>query len=144
VVPDRRARLGALAEARGVADRVLFLDRVPDEDLAPLYGAATVCAVPSLHEGFGLPVLEAMACGVPVVCANRSSLPEVAGADALVVEPTPDGFADALGRVLDDGSLRADLRRRGLRRAAGYTWRCTAELTVACYRRAGAARSGKR
>jgi glycosyltransferase involved in cell wall biosynthesis len=83
-----------------------------------------------------------MACGVPVVCANRSSLPEVAGPDALVVEPTPEAFADALGRILDDPSLAADLRRRGLRRAERYTWRRTAELTAECYRPAPSVPSG--
>jgi glycosyltransferase involved in cell wall biosynthesis len=138
---DQRARLLAGAERLGIGDRIRFLDQVPEADLAPLYGAAAVCAVPSLHEGFGLPVLEAMACGVPVVCANRSSLPEVAGSAALVVEPTAAAFAEALGRVLDDPALSADLRRRGLERAARYTWRRTAELTVECY---GQARSGRR
>jgi glycosyltransferase involved in cell wall biosynthesis len=139
-----RGRLRALAERRGIADRVRFLDQVPEADLAPLYGAAAVCAIPSRHEGFGLPVLEAMACGVPVVCANRSSLPEVAGDAALVVEPTPEAFAEAIGRLLDDAALRSDLRQRGLSRAAGYTWRRTAELTAECYRLARTARPRRR
>jgi glycosyltransferase involved in cell wall biosynthesis len=130
---DERARLRALAAGLGVADRVRFLDDVPERDLPALYGAASVCVIPSLYEGFGLPVLEAMACGVPVVCSNRTSLPEVAGDAALVVEPSVRALASAIEAVLGDPSQAAALRERGLRRAAEYTWRRTAESTARAY-----------
>jgi glycosyltransferase involved in cell wall biosynthesis len=106
---------------------------VPESDLPALYSLASVCVVPSLYEGFGLPVLEAMACGAPVVCSDRTSLPEVAGEDALVVEPTAAGLASAIAALLDEPARAAGLRERGLRRVAGYSWRRTAELTAAVY-----------
>jgi glycosyltransferase involved in cell wall biosynthesis len=128
-----RGRLEELARALGIAPAVRFLGQVPDEALPALYGAASVCVVPSLYEGFGLPVLEAMACGVPVVASNRTSLPEVAGDGALVVEPHPAGLAAAIDRLLGDEALRAALRARGLARARAYTWRRTAEQTATAY-----------
>jgi glycosyltransferase involved in cell wall biosynthesis len=128
-----RARLRTLAGQLGIADRVVFLDDVPESDLPALYSLASVCVVPSLYEGFGLPVLEAMACGAPVVCSDRTSLPEVAGEDALVVEPTAAGLASAIAALLDEPARAAGLRERGLRRVAGYSWRRTAELTAAVY-----------
>jgi glycosyltransferase involved in cell wall biosynthesis len=92
---------------------------------------------PSLFEGFGLPVLEAMACGVPVVAADRSALPELVGDAGLLVNPEDvDAIAGALGRVLDDAGLAEDLGRRGLERSRRYTWRATAEATLAVYRAA--------
>ena len=123
-------RLGQL----GLQDEVIFPGFVPGEDLPALYGAANVFAYPSLFEGFGLPVLEAMACGTPVVCSTSSSLPEVAGDAALLVDPADTaGLANALQRVLSDSSLRSSLSARGTMQAARFTWEQAARATVAVY-----------
>jgi glycosyltransferase involved in cell wall biosynthesis len=123
-------------EARdlGLEGRVRFLGYVPHAELPALYSAATAFVFPSLHEGFGLPVLEAMACGTPVVTSNTSSLPEVAGDAALLVDPLDSGaLADAIARVLDDPELAARLRQAGLERAASFSWDACAEATLAVY-----------
>src|SRR5262249_43364008 len=118
----------------GLDSRVRFLGRVPDEDLPDLYSAASVFAYPSRYEGFGLPPLEALACGTPVVCSNRASLPEVVGDAALQGDPTdPADLAAALARLLADAPLRATLRARGLARAARFTWERTAAETMVVY-----------
>jgi glycosyltransferase involved in cell wall biosynthesis len=120
--------------AHGADARVRLLGRVPDDLLPALYAAADVFAYPSLYEGFGLPVLEAMACGTPVVTADVASLPEVAGDAALYVDPRDaDALTAALDRALRDHALRAALRARGLRRAAGFTWTRCARETLAIY-----------
>jgi glycosyltransferase involved in cell wall biosynthesis len=112
-----------LAEAGKHGDRVHILGFVDDADLPALYRNAALFAFPSLYEGFGLPVLEAMACGVPVVCSNASSLPEVAGDAALLVDPLDtDGLAEALARVLEDAGLRQGMVARGAAQAARFTW----------------------
>ncbi|HYC72425.1 MAG TPA: glycosyltransferase family 1 protein [Opitutaceae bacterium] len=123
------ARVSDMAARLGVADRVVMLGRVPDADLPALYSAAEVFAFPSLYEGFGWPPLEAMACGIPVVCSNRSSLPEVVGDAALQVEPDEsDQLRDAILRLAGDPDLRAEYRCRGLARAAQFSWeRCARE-----------------
>jgi glycosyltransferase involved in cell wall biosynthesis len=131
-----------LVQREGLAGRVRFLGRVADADLPALYSAAAAFVYPSLYEGFGLPPLEALACGTPVVCSNRSSLPEVVGDAALLVDPTDAGaLAGALARLLADEPLRRELRARGLARAARFTWERTATETLAAYhealRRAG-------
>jgi glycosyltransferase involved in cell wall biosynthesis len=118
----------------GMSSRVKLLGYVPDEALPALYSAASLFVFPSLYEGFGLPVLEAMACGTPVVCSNLSSLPEVAGEAALLVDPTnPDELAGAIRRALLDGDLRGDLRQRGLQRARSFTWQRTANKLMDVY-----------
>jgi len=120
----------------GLADSVLFLGYVSTEDLVVLYNSCRLFVYPSLYEGFGLPVLEAMACGAPVITSNVSSLPEVAGDAALTIDPNRvDGLAEAIGSVLTDESLRGELRRKGLQRANDYSWEETARQTVEVYRR---------
>lgn len=102
-----------------------------DTELPSLYGNALAFAFPSLEEGFGLPVLEAMACGVPVITSNRSSLPEVAGDAALLVDPLDThALACALNRILTDGALRDELRDKGLARSRRFTWEKTAKDTL--------------
>jgi glycosyltransferase involved in cell wall biosynthesis len=119
------------------AGRVRLTGYVSDEELVRLYSGAGCFLFPSLYEGFGLPVLEAMACGAPVVTGDTSSLPEAAGDAALTVPPSDvEAVADAVKRVLEDTELAADLRRRGLERAATRTWDACAEATVAVYRAA--------
>jgi glycosyltransferase involved in cell wall biosynthesis len=134
--PAQRRGLVELGAELRIAPLVHFVEEVTDEELAALYGVAALCVVPSLYEGFGLPVLEAMACGAAVVSANRTSLPEVAGDAALLVEPTPAGLAEGIERVLSDAALGAELRARGRRRAETYSWRRTAEATAEAYERA--------
>jgi glycosyltransferase involved in cell wall biosynthesis len=102
---------------------VRFFGFVPDKTLAALYRLAAVFVFPSLYEGFGLPPLEAMASGTPVITSNVSSLPEVVGDAALLIDPyEPDAIADAMRRVLSDAALRDDLRARGLRHAREFSW----------------------
>jgi glycosyltransferase involved in cell wall biosynthesis len=121
-------------DASGCHDRVMLLGRTPDEDLPALYSAARAFAFPSLYEGFGLPVLEAMACGTPVVCANTSSLPEVAGDAAILAAPNdPRAWQAAITRLWDDDNLHTDLSARGLQHAARFTWQQCAQQTVLIY-----------
>ncbi len=111
----------------GLEKRVLLPGFVPDEDLPAIYSAARAFAFPSIYEGFGIPPLEAMACGVPVVTSNTSSLPEVVGDAGLMVEPLDvDALAGALERVLDDEDLRRALIERGHLRAQTFTWEAAA------------------
>jgi glycosyltransferase involved in cell wall biosynthesis len=122
-------------EALRLNGHVRFLHGVPDTDLPGLYNAASVLATPSFYEGFGLPALEAMACGTPVVVADRASLPEVVGEAGLLVNPDDvDDIARALNRVLTDEPLRARMRALGLAQAARFTWERTAQATLAVYR----------
>lgn len=123
---------------QGLAGRVVFTGYVPQEDLPPLYGGARVFVYPSLYEGFGLPVLEAMQCGAPVVTTDISSMPEVVGDAALLVKPDDaDALTAALTRVLSDDALAADLRQRGLARAALFSWDRCARETRAVYEEMG-------
>ncbi|MBA3948003.1 MAG: glycosyltransferase family 4 protein [Herpetosiphonaceae bacterium] len=125
-------------EARQAAapylDRILFRPDIADPNLPALLAGATAFLFPSLYEGFGLPPLEAMACGTPVVVSNRSSLPEVIGDAGLLVEPTGPAFAAALAQLLHDSSLQAALSERGMQRAAAFTWERVARSTLAIYR----------
>jgi glycosyltransferase involved in cell wall biosynthesis len=131
------AELRQLAAVLGIAERVRLPEWLPAEDLEGLYAAAACVVFPSLYEGFGLPVLEAMARGVPVACSNRSSLPEVAGDAALLFDPEDvQAIRSALERLLRDADLAARLGEAGRARAATFTWRRTAELTAASYERA--------
>jgi glycosyltransferase involved in cell wall biosynthesis len=117
---------------------VRLLDYVPDADLAGLYSGARVLAFPSLYEGFGFPVLEALACGTPVVCANTSSLPELAGPAALTVDPLDTvALAAALGRVLAEPALRAELLAAAPAQLARFTWARAAEAALGVLVRVG-------
>lgn len=113
----------------GLGERVRFTGFVPEEDLAALLSGALAFVFPSLYEGFGLPVVEAMACGTPVICSQASSLPEVAGDAAVLADPLDtESLATALVRVVSDEGLRRDLIRRGLQQARSFSWqRCARE-----------------
>ncbi len=126
----RAAELGVLADVR-------FEGWLGEEEVEGLWGLADAFVYPSLYEGFGLPVLEAMARGVPVACADTSSLPEVAGDAALLFDPRSESaIAQAIERLLGDPALARDLRERGLSRAREFSWERTARLTLDCYARA--------
>jgi glycosyltransferase involved in cell wall biosynthesis len=123
--------------------RTVRMTGVPEAELAALIGAARVCAVPSLYEGFGLTPLEAMACGTPVVCSNAASLPEAAGDAALFVDArSSEALEDALRRVVSDSALAADLRTRGLARARAMTWEASARRLHALHRQLAGYRPG--
>jgi len=131
--PEARERAAALGLD---ASQVRWLGRISCADMPTLYTAATLFVFPSLYEGFGLPPLEAMACGTPVACANTSSLPEVVGDAAVLFNPTQVGaIVDALRTLLGDTDLRADLRQQGLAQAAKFSWTRTARETLALYRK---------
>jgi glycosyltransferase involved in cell wall biosynthesis len=130
----RVSEIFASIQGYGLADEVITTGYVPDEDLAAIYSAATVFVYPSLYEGFGLPPLEAMACGTPVLTSNTSSLPEVVGEAAITVDPLATGaLALAIERLLGDAALRQDLIGRGLIHAQGFTWEATAAQTREVY-----------
>lgn len=129
--------LAAEAERLGLGGTVRRLGAVPEPELPALYAEAEAFVFPSLWEGFGLPALEAMASGAPVVAARRGALAEVTGGAALLVEPDVGPLADALGTVLADRALRERLRAAGLARAAAFSWRRTAVESLAVYRAAG-------
>jgi glycosyltransferase involved in cell wall biosynthesis len=123
-----------------LVDHVVFTGYVPDADLPSLLSGALAFVFPSLYEGFGLPVLEAMACGVPVVCSDASSLPEVAGQAALLADPLDtEAWAEALGQVVADQDLRRTLAERGLERVRRFSWRQTAQETLRVLEEAGRA-----
>jgi glycosyltransferase involved in cell wall biosynthesis len=129
--------LRAHAEALGLDGDVRFLGWTSAEDVEGLFALCDAFVFPSFYEGFGLPVLEAMARGVPVACSDRASLPEVAGGAALLFDPAePAAIAGAIERLLGDPAEAERLRAAGRDRAAQFTWRRTAELTLASYDRA--------
>lgn len=128
--------LAERASALGVGDDVIFAGYVEESVLAALYRGATIAAYPSLYEGFGLPVVEAMASGVPVITSNRGATAEVAGEAALLVDPeSVEGIAAAISRLLGDEALRQDLTALGLSRSKAFRWEVTAERTAGVYRR---------
>jgi glycosyltransferase involved in cell wall biosynthesis len=122
-------------ERRGLREHVRELGYVPDALLPALYGAAEMNVYPTLWEGFGMPVVEAMACGTPVITSNNSCLPEIAGGAALLVDPySVESISDAIGRLFGNEPLRQELRAKGLRRAACFNWAASARRTIAAYR----------
>lgn len=130
--PDPRT----IASKSGIADRVVY-GFVREEDKAAIYSGASLFLFPSLYEGFGLPPLEAMSCGTPVICSNCTSLPEVVGDAAISLDPYDTiAWTQAMKSILDDSSLHADLRARGIRQAAQFTWHKTAVETIAVYEEA--------
>ncbi|NDJ85644.1 MAG: glycosyltransferase family 4 protein [Chloroflexi bacterium] len=115
-------------------EHVIFPGYVPDDDLPAVYGAATIAVMPSLYEGFGLPVLEAMACGTPVVSSDAASLPELGGEVARYFAPTDlEAMIDTLQSVLDDDTLRQEMSAAGPAQAARFSWDRTAQETLAVY-----------
>jgi glycosyltransferase involved in cell wall biosynthesis len=124
------------AAQNGVADRVTFTGFVPDEDLSALYSAAMFFVYPSFFEGFGLPPLEAMQCGTPVITGNLTSLPEVVGDAGIMVDPYDvSAIAGAIERLLSDKTLRADLCARGIERSKQFSWEKTARETLDVFQR---------
>lgn len=127
----RRTRLSE------VGSRVRWIGLIPDEDLPAFYNAAACFVYPSLFEGFGLPVLKAMACGTPVVTSDRAALAQLVGDATVVVDPeSVEALAEAMTRVLTDATLAADLGRRGLERSRRFSWRETARGVLEVYREA--------
>jgi glycosyltransferase involved in cell wall biosynthesis len=126
-----------LVEKQGLRDKIIFTGYVPEADLPALYSGALFFVYPSYFEGFGLPPLEAMKCGTPVMVGNRTSLPEVVGDAGLMVDPFDiPSIATGLAQMLDNVDLRTQLRVKGLERARGFNWKRTAELTLEVYQRA--------
>jgi glycosyltransferase involved in cell wall biosynthesis len=130
--PDPRP----LASNLGLTDQIIYRF-IEEEDKPAVYSGASVFVFPSLYEGFGLSPLEAMSCGTPVICSNRTSLPEVVGDAAISLDPEDlHEMIEAMRGVLTNSELRADLRARSLRRAAQFSWRKAATETVAVYKEA--------
>jgi glycosyltransferase involved in cell wall biosynthesis len=118
----------------GMKDYVHLLGYVDDQDLPALYSASRMLLMPSLYEGFGLPVLEAMACGVPVITSKTSSLPEVGGDAAILIEPTnPAEIRDAMLAVETNVTLREQMVQKGYRQAKSFTWRRNASQLLSVY-----------
>ena len=133
------------AAHREGSDRdILFTGYVPGPDLPALYSGAIFFVYPSYFEGFGLPVVEAMQCGVPVIAGNQTSLPEVVGEAGLLFDPfDTKALSDAITRLIDDSELRQALRAKGLARAKNFNWKTTARLTLCAYRRAAKRKSAQ-
>lgn len=124
-------------EDRGLANSIIFTGYVPESDLPALYSGALCFVYPSYFEGFGLPPLEAMQCGTPVITGNKTSLPEVVGDAAVMVDPFDvEEIGAALSRLIDSSELRSTLRAKGLDHARKFSWRETAKLTLGVYERA--------
>lgn len=131
----RYPQAGEIVSALGLSSRVVFLDGVEEGDLAALYGGARILILPSLYEGFGLPPLEAMACGTPVIVSDRGSLPEVVGEAGMIINPeNPAEIASAIAKLWESEELRSRFRELGLARAREFSWRRAAEETLEVYR----------
>jgi glycosyltransferase involved in cell wall biosynthesis len=126
----------AALERSPARDAVIFPGYLPDADLPAVYAGAEALVLPSLYEGFGLPVLEAMACGTPVVCSNAASIPEIGGDAALYFDPTStEAMVAVIRRVLRDAALQAEMKTRGLAQATRFSWRRAAQETLGVYER---------
>ncbi len=137
--------ISAAVRRHGLESAVIFPGHVPLEDLRVLYSSCALFAFPSLYEGFGMPVLEAMACGAPVVSSNASSLPEVAGDAALLVNPLDvEELAAAMTRVVEDTAFREDLRKRGTLRVKAFSWEQSARDLLRVYQELESSEGGRR
>jgi len=124
-----------IAKGKGLENRIFTTGYVDEEALASLYSAAKAFVFPSFYEGFGLPVLEAMACGCPVICSNTSSLPEVAGEAAVFIDPfEPKNLAMAIDKIVENPRLREDLVQKGFEQVSHFSWKKTAEQTLQVFR----------
>lgn len=134
--PERNAFVDeALADASTVADRIFTPGYIPDDDLAPVYSGSLAFLFPSLSEGFGMPVLEAMNCGTPVISSNAPALPEIVADAGLLLDPADQkGWVEAMARVAESAECRTELSGKGLRRAAGFSWQRFIEATLKGYR----------
>jgi glycosyltransferase involved in cell wall biosynthesis len=133
--PDPRP----LVRELGLEGRVVFTGQIREQDKAPLYSGCTIFVFPSLYEGFGMPVLEAMACGAAVVTSNVSALPEVVGDAGVLVDPnSEEAIAAAMAELLDNPARRAELGRKARERSRNFTWREVAEQTLQVYRQVAA------
>jgi glycosyltransferase involved in cell wall biosynthesis len=131
--PDIEQTLQKIAQYK---DRIIITGYVPDEDLSAIYSGATAFVFPSLYEGFGLPILEAMQCGTPVISSNSTSLPEVVGDAGILVDPKDqDQLCQAMLDILTDESLRENLKHKGLERAKQFSWEKCANETVEIYKK---------
>jgi glycosyltransferase involved in cell wall biosynthesis len=131
-------------ERNALGRDILFTGYVPEHDLVGLYSGAICFVYPSYFEGFGLPVVEAMQCGVPVIAGNRTSLPEIVGEAGLLFDPfDTEALVKALTQVMDDSAYRATLRTKGLERAKDFNWKTTAQLTLNAYQRAAKGKRGQ-
>ncbi|WP_243685214.1 glycosyltransferase family 4 protein [Methanosarcina barkeri] len=127
-VPGAREKLIELIEMLGIEKEVVFVGYVSENDLTKYYNAADLFVFPSLYEGFGLPPLEAMACGTPVITSNLTSLPEVVGDSAITIDPYDvNAFAEAMYNLLTDEKLREQMINKGLKRAQLFNWEKSAE-----------------
>ena len=123
-------------ERKQIAHRVHVVGFVSDEEMLALYNQALFSVYPSLYEGFGLPVMESMACGTPVITSHQSSMPEIAGEDALLIDPRSEGeLKEAILQLIDNPELRSRLAARGLVRASRFTWAGAARQTMDVYRK---------
>ncbi|MBI1911576.1 MAG: glycosyltransferase family 4 protein [Deltaproteobacteria bacterium] len=133
-IDPRRAELYNSVKELGLDGRVLFIGPVPEEELPALYSMARMFVFPSLYEGFGLPPLEAMACGTPVITSNTTSLPEVVGNAGITIDPlNTKELAESMESILSSSSLRQELKEKGLKRAAEFSWERTARETLKVY-----------
>lgn len=131
----RDAEISTKVRQLGLQEDVFILGYVPNEEMPYLYSAASLLVVPSLYEGFGIPTVEAMASGCPIICSNSTCLPEIVGNAAILVNPyNPEEIASAMHKVLDNRELRQKLIQRGLERAKNFSWRKTASQTLNVYK----------
>ncbi len=132
-----RTEIYEIIKTLNMGENIVFTDYVMEEDLPALYTQAGLLAFPSSFEGFGLPILEAMACGTPVVCSNATAVPEIAGDAAMIINPADTaGFANTIDQVLTDQVLRRQLKEKGLQRARKFTWEKTVEEHIKVYKEA--------